>query len=454
MSNTIQDIEQKRALLVGINHYYLDDDSIGNLQYCVNDVVELDEILSDRLRGDFITQSLHSELSNRKLSPTRSNIMSMLKLLSSNSEKKDSILFYFAGHGFEKDGVNYLLPADARLNVLSETAIPIKWVKKTLSQSLASKIFIIIDACHAGSRLGRSEALSMTKSFHDEIFSEAEGFAIMSSCKIDQLSYDYDKQKHGVFSYYLLEGLRGCADENSDHIVTVPESYSYVVKKVRNWSLEKCLEQSPTFNYDVSGDFIFVKVPTEAIVDMSSKFVVSQKIEIMKKSVQDSVESISFMSDKDLRLHENDFDYLDFTIFCESDKTFELSKFFLNKIRTTRFSCHDAQRRLRSLVLVITGLNEIKKWIKNNPEIKQYLILEFISSDSFDYAGTTAEIICNILPSLTDDELLILIKAMRENNQIISSFKARSYVKSILDACKHILPLENYIELKEKYGLY
>ena len=237
MLDSIREVGQKRAILVGINHYYLDD-SIGNLEYCVNDVVKLDEILSNPLRGDFITQPLHSEMDDRKTTPTRSNIMSMIKLLSSNSEKNDSILFYFAGHGREQNGVNYLLPADARFNVLSETAIPLKWVKENLSQSLAMKKFMIIDACHAGSRIGRSLSLPMTKSFQEDMFSEAEGFAILSSCKMNQFAYDFKEKNHGVFSYYLLEGLKGLADYDSDHVVTVPEVNNFIASKVREWSLK------------------------------------------------------------------------------------------------------------------------------------------------------------------------------------------------------------------------
>ena len=131
---------QRRALLVGINNYYLDD-HIGNLQYCVNDVVELDEILSDNQRGNFSSSGLlQSQSDDVKRSPTRSNIMSLTKLLAKNSDSNDTILFYFAGHGFEKEDINYLLPADACINILSDTAIPIAWIKKTLS-----------DACmHAG----------------------------------------------------------------------------------------------------------------------------------------------------------------------------------------------------------------------------------------------------------------------------------------------------------------
>ena len=260
----------RRALLIGINHYYLDD-TIGNLQYCVNDVVELDEILSDKLRGDFSTQLLHSQIDDIKSLPTRSNIMSWISLLANNSESNDSILLYFAGHGFEQEGVNYLLPADSRHNVLSETAIPLRWVKETLSKSLARKKFVIIDACHSGSTIGRSHSVPMTRSFHEEMFSEAEGFAVLSSCKIGQLSYDYPEKIHGAFSYYLLEGLRGSADSDGDFIITVPDANNYVSRKLHEWSLSRGVQQNPTLEYKVSGDFIFVRIPIQGNIELNSK---------------------------------------------------------------------------------------------------------------------------------------------------------------------------------------
>lgn len=116
---------------------------------------------------------------------------------------------------------------------------------------------MVIDACHAGSKIGRTQSLPMTTSFKEEMFSNAEGFAILSSCQIGQLSYDFPENNHGVFSYYLLEGLKGSADFDSDHIITVPDINNYIPQKMREWSLSKRLEQNPTFEYNVSGDFYF-----------------------------------------------------------------------------------------------------------------------------------------------------------------------------------------------------
>jgi len=439
-------MEHRRALLIGINHYYLDD-TIGNLQYCVNDVVELDKILSDELRGDFSTQLLHSEIDNVKRLPTRSNIMSLISLLANNSESNDSILLYFAGHGFEQEGVNYLLPADSRHNVLSETAIPFRWVKETLNKSLARKKFIVVDACHSGSTIGRSPSVSMTRSFHKEMFSEAEGFAVLSSCKIGQLSYDYPEKNHGVFSYYLLEGLKGLADSDGDYIITVPDANNYVSRKLHEWSLAKDVQQNPTFDYKVSGDFIFVRIPIQGNIELNSKSDVTVGIPKSDDEIIKILEELSFMSDEEVRSQTQLFDKLRAYLF--SGNEVKKGKTFLTKLVETRFSDSESKGFLMPIVADVTEFKEIKKWLRNKPRIKQYFIVEFVTSTNFEDAGTMTHIIRNMLPILTNNELQEIVDGIEENDQIYNSFKARDYLWSIIDAAKNVIPVERYRELVE-----
>jgi len=436
---------RKRALLIGINQYY-PDNTIGNLQYCVNDVVELNKILSDKLKGNFDTQLLHSEMAEIKSHPTRSNIMALTKLLSSNSTSNDTILFYFAGHGFEQRRVNYLLPADARRNVLSETAIQLKWIKETLSKSLARKKIMIIDACHAGSELGRAQSIPMTKSFQEEMFAEAEGFAILSSCKIGQLSNDYEEKKHGAFSFFMLEGLRGKADSNADRVITVPDVNNYVSGKMREWSLEKELQQNPVFYYNVSGDFVFVKVPLEESKGLPSELAYPsveriQDDEILAKILEDA----SFMSWEDADSGQKLFDDLK-GFLSSGDKTTKGKK-FLRKLSETRFSDPSVKELFMPIVADVIQSKDIKKWLRNETRIRQFLVLEFTTSGSFDYAGMMARIVCSILPVLSDSELLEIVDAVEQNDQISSSFKARGDLWSIINSAKSVLPIDRYREI-------
>ena len=60
------------------------------------------------------------------------------------------------------------------------------------------------------------------------------GIAIFSASSAQEFSYEDKKWGggHGVFTYYLVTGLRGAADANADGIITIRELYDYVYRKV------------------------------------------------------------------------------------------------------------------------------------------------------------------------------------------------------------------------------
>lgn len=445
---------KKLAVLIGINHYYLDD-AIGNLNYCVNDVNELAEVLSNELRGNFSTTvTLSSGNVDSKLLPSRSNILAMIKLLANNAEESDTVLVYFAGHGFEQEGINYLLPADARIEVLSETAITIKWIKDTLSKSLAKKKMLIIDACHAGAKLGRSSSNPMTRSFQEELFQESEGFVTLSSCKMEQVSYDFIEKSHGAFSYFLLEGLRGAADENQDCVITVPDANRYVSAKMREWCLKMGLQQNPRFEYNVAGDFIFVLVPKSGSANLSSSIVVNKGTrdsETENKEISGLIDDFVFASFEEIWQNTAPAEQLGALILQEQniERKIEKSKLFLQEISTRRFSTKFAKEPLMSIANKVLELKEMKKWMREQETIRRFLISEFINSSNYDYAGTMAQIIEKVSPVIPDNEMVTMLRNIKGNDQITGSFKAHSSLNSIVDSCKTLMPLEEYLALRK-----
>jgi len=260
--SSLIEIRNKRAVLVGINEY--SDNSIRALSYSVADVISTQKLLTDPNRAGY-------ELANVKLMvdnvdednkrPIRSNIMSSFRTLADTASGEDSVLFFFSGHGIEKDGKSYLLSSDSRLNVLDDTSISISWIRETLEASNARIKIIIIDACHAGALIGKAESGRMTKAFHESIFPAPEGFAILSSCKMNEVSYEWPEKEHGVFTYYLNEGLSGLADFDNDDLITVSDVSRYVSEKVKNWAFEKGVQQNPTLECKISGDIPLINVP-------------------------------------------------------------------------------------------------------------------------------------------------------------------------------------------------
>jgi len=141
----------------------------------------------------------------------------------------------------------------------------------------------------------------MSRSFQEELFQQSEGFAILSSCKIEQVSYDFDEKNHGAFSYFLLEGLKGAADDNQDNIITVPDANKYISAKMREWCIKKGLQQNPTFSYNVAGDFIFVRVPLKSASSLPSNVVVKEAVGMSEAAEEeakicDILDDIAFSS--------------------------------------------------------------------------------------------------------------------------------------------------------------
>jgi len=174
-------IENKWAVLIGINNY--DDPTIRPLNYSISDIKLFYSVLRDEERGKYDSDKVKLLIQDDvegSITPIRSNILSALSHLSKVATKTDSILIYFSGHGFEDNGKSYLLPSDARTDVLSETAIPIEWINDIIEESEARIKIIIFDSCHSGAILDKESVGPMKEEFYKAIFKEAEGKRLFS----------------------------------------------------------------------------------------------------------------------------------------------------------------------------------------------------------------------------------------------------------------------------------
>ncbi len=242
------------ALLVGINNY--DDAFITDLKVCVDDVAAVQQALAESYQvARLLTDATPTML------PTRANILSSLANIAQAAAEEDILLFYFSGHGLAECGESYLLPRDARLSALRHTAVAMQDLRDLLDQSPARARVIIIDACHSGAAIGKAPP-TMTPEFIQRVFAEAEGMAVLASCKQGQRSWEWPDQQRSVFTYYLLEAVRGQADQERKGFVTVSDASRYVADRVKRWSVEHSVLQTPTLQYTVAGDIVLCPTGT------------------------------------------------------------------------------------------------------------------------------------------------------------------------------------------------
>lgn len=196
---------QLKALLMGINKY----SESNNLSCCVQDAESLAEILADPKYTTNKKENIRlmTDNSDELDKPTRSNIINNMVSLSKAAQPTDTMLFFYAGHGMEINNEGFVIPSDFRQETGEKGGISFREIKEEFLNSKARFKVLLFDACHSGSVRGRAESGIMAKGFFKSLFPAPKGFAVVSSCNQQEYSYEWDEKGHGVFSYYLLDGL-------------------------------------------------------------------------------------------------------------------------------------------------------------------------------------------------------------------------------------------------------
>jgi len=151
--------------------------------------------------------------------------------------KNDSVVLFLAGHGADDPkmpGEFFFLTYDADPAVLEGTAVNMgrSWFMQRLD---SKRVLVIADTCHAGgfaSEGARGSELALRKLMNQ--FQESEGRVFLTSSRPDEISREEASLGNGVFTYHLLEGLKGKASRSGDGVVTLQDAYEYVYEKTKN----------------------------------------------------------------------------------------------------------------------------------------------------------------------------------------------------------------------------
>ena len=244
--------------VVGINQYQM----TRPLRYAVNDATAFRDYLVENLgvpdeRLFFLTDEQATQDKVRRLLGTT---------LKRNVAPEDTVLIFYAGHGaVETDPSNpdgdgfekYLLPVDADLKDLYTTAISMNEVQTIFQRIQAERLIFIADTCYSGASGGRTTLATKSRaSLSDNFFeriSKGKGRVIISSSYANEVSKEDDQLKHGIFTYYLISGLKGKADSDQEGIITIDEIFGYIAKEVPQASGQ---DQHPVKKGEVTGEMV------------------------------------------------------------------------------------------------------------------------------------------------------------------------------------------------------
>lgn len=223
------------AVVVGISDYQ--DEEIPDLSYADKDAEAFAFFLQSQAGGsldeDHLKVLLNEEATLAKFAMHLDWLWEVIK-------ENDRVIIYFSGHGdVERKSLTqpgYLLCWDAPSKVyMAGGAFNVRDlndVVSTLSIQNKAKVILVTDACRSGNLSGsdiggpQATASILAKQFANEIK--------ILSCQPNEYSIE-GKQwggGRGAFSFHLLDGLTGMADQNKDLIVNLKEIGRYLEDNV------------------------------------------------------------------------------------------------------------------------------------------------------------------------------------------------------------------------------
>jgi uncharacterized caspase-like protein len=171
-------------------------------------------------------------------------------------KQRTDVYVFYSGHGLPSDDGNslFILPYGADKQFLAKTAINQQEIISALQMSQPKSVTMFMDACYSGQiRTGETliaSARPVTIKQTASVF-PAE-FTVITASQSDQLASSSADLKHGIFSYYLMKGMEGDADENKDNKITAGELQSYLQDMVGRKAMAVNRRQVPQLTGDAS----------------------------------------------------------------------------------------------------------------------------------------------------------------------------------------------------------
>ena len=169
---------------------------------------------------------------------------------------KTDVYVFYSGHGLPSaDGKSlYFLPVGADRDLIAKTAISQKEIVDALKAAQPKSVTMFIDSCYSGQiRTGETllaSARPVVLTVQETAYPPE--FTVITASASDQIASSSPDLKHGIFSYYLMKGLEGEADENKDGTITIGKLQSYLAERVPRFAMTMSRKQEPQLTGDAN----------------------------------------------------------------------------------------------------------------------------------------------------------------------------------------------------------
>lgn len=234
------------AIVVGVSEYSKLSNS-SQLNFADDDALMMVDYLRtwDNIEIQLFT---NGNATNKDL--IGSKIAKALNIAKAN----DKVIIYFSGHGdinnLDNDGYLLLSNVDKPTDVeyTFSDALPIKHIKSRVRKASERnvQVYLIFDACKSGFANEETQV--------SNVLQRAENGVLMLSSKSNQLSEEHADIEHGVFTYYLVNGMKGLADFDNNSLIEKNELEKYVYDniKIKTNGKQTPIISAPAYDYIIS----------------------------------------------------------------------------------------------------------------------------------------------------------------------------------------------------------
>ncbi len=158
------------------------------------------------------------------------------KWLKNNVEPGSTVFVYYSGHGAPnpKTADAYLVPYDGDPSFIDETGYSLKRMYAALGKLPAKEVIVALDSCFSGAG-GRSVIAKGSRPLVMNLQRNvvlSKNMTVLSASSGDQISSTYDEKGHGLFTYFMLKGIKNEDVTRPDGSIKIDDLFDYIKPQV------------------------------------------------------------------------------------------------------------------------------------------------------------------------------------------------------------------------------
>ncbi len=286
------------AVSVGVSQYA----RLGRLGCSANDATDMAAVLREGTNPAQVKVLVDA-------AATKQSILKEFTWLANGASSNDTAILFFSGHGgrlsARADGQGYLCPVDASALDVEQTCISSAELTAALRAIKSERMVVLLDTCYSGG-IGEPRGGGLDTGLTDRDVSElieGSGRVIMAASRPDELAWEMNGMRNGVFTTYLLRGLLSEV-ARPDGTIWASDLFSYVSRGVRQERRQHPYQKA------IGEDFVVIIQRRSAVSSPSLSIVTlpsvrdQRSLRIAMRAVYDRAELVLLCRDLGLSLED------------------------------------------------------------------------------------------------------------------------------------------------------